>query len=252
MDQSDLSQRTQRLSSLQQAQFKNLLDRTRRPQQTEIVRHPSRPEVPLSPSQERLWFLDQLMPQSTAYHLPLLLRLTGKLEKQALELAIQEIVARHEALRTSFLFREGQVVQVITPHLDLKLAVEDLSSLPPARRETQFQAHLAEELARPFDLKKLPLIRALLFQMDEETHRLLFVFHHIIADAWSLRILIRELNYIYRAYAAGQESPLREPPLQPGDYISWLQETASEQEMHLAYWQKQLLNAPPMLHLPMD
>jgi amino acid adenylation domain-containing protein len=251
MDQ-DLSQRRQHLSLSKQAQLAQLLQRAQHAPGPEIVRHPSREEALLSPSQERLWFLDQLVPQSTAYHLPLLLRLTGTLNTEALEQALQTIVQRHEALRTSFLVRQGQPMQIIAPVLHLTLARNDLSSFSAAQRNIHFQESFETELTRPFDLAQVPLIRATLFTFHAQEHQLLIVLHHSIADAWSLRVLIQELSAIYQAYSTGHGSPFTEFPLQLGDYVSWLQETSNEQEPHLAYWEEQLRSAPGALQLPFD
>ncbi|GCE13518.1 non-ribosomal peptide synthetase [Tengunoibacter tsumagoiensis] len=250
MDQLDPSQLRQRLSLLKLDQTEQ---RSQRSPRTEIVKHAPRQEVALAPSQERLWFLDQLVPQSTAYHLPLLLRLTGPLNEDALERALQEVVQRHEALRTHFLLRaDGRPAQVIVPELVLSLARRDVSTLPEPERIPTLRTCLEQELLRPFNLEQLPLIHATLFTVGEREHQLFLVLHHIIADAWSLRVLIQELSTLYQAYNAGKTSPFTEPPFQLGDYVSWLQDTASEQEQHLAYWQEQLTPPPTVLQLPFD
>lgn len=255
MDQSDSPQRHQRyqrLSPAEQAQLEKVLQGTRRSVTPEIARHPPQSEASLSPSQERLWFLDQLIPQSTVYHLPLLLRLTGKLDRKALEQALQEVVQRHEALRTCFRLRQGRPMQIIAPHSELVLVKNDLSSYPESQRILHLQTCIEAEMARPFDLEHGPLLRATLLTLHSQEHRLFILLHHIIGDAWSLRILIQEVSALYQAYSTGQVSPFAELPLQLSDYVAWLQETSNAQEQHLTYWNTFLQNAPAVLSLPLD
>lgn len=253
MDQSDSSQRQQRLSATRQARLEKMLQGAQgaavAPQ---ITRHPPQAEAPLSPPQERLWFLDQLIPHSTVYHLPLLLRLGGTLNQPALEQALQEVVQRHEALRTHFGVRQGRPVQLIAPAGELVLVSHDLSAFPEAERSQHLQRTLEAEMARPFDLEHGPLLRAMLLRVQPREHHLFLLLHHIIGDAWSLRVLIQEMSALYQAYSSGQTSPFLELPVQLRDYVLWLQETSKDQERQLAYWQSFLHNTPAVLALPLD
>jgi len=253
MDQSDSSQRHQRLSATRQARLEKMLQGAQHASVApQITRHPPQAEAPLSPPQERLWFLDQLIPQSTVYHLPLLLRLTGTLNQEALWQALQEVVRRHEALRTHFGVHQGRPVQRIAPDSQLLPVNHDLSSFPEAEQSRHLQLTLEAEMARPFDLEHGPLLRAMLLRVQPREHHLFLLLHHIIADAWSLRVLIQEVSALYRAYSSGQASPFTELPVQLRDYVAWLQETSADQERHLAYWQTFLQNAPAVLALPLD
>ena len=144
---------------------------------------------PTSFSQQRLWFLDQFEPGSAYYNIPCAIRLSGRLDVGALERALNEIVRRHEALRTTFAVEDGQPVQVIAPLLRLPLPVTDLSSLPVSEREAEAQRLAAEEAQRPFDLEHGPLLRAQLLRLSEREHIALLTVHHIVSDGWSMGVL---------------------------------------------------------------
>jgi amino acid adenylation domain-containing protein len=205
-------------------------------------------------AQQRLWFLDQLAPGGSAYNIPAALRLKGKLEVETLERSLEEIVRRHEALRTSFAVNEEQQPeQVVKPVWQVKLAVEDLSELP---EQEQVIAELAAaEAQRPFDLSDAPLWRARLLRLGPAEHVLLFTMHHIISDGWSLGVLVRELSTLYQAYQAGAvESPLPELTVQYGDYAEWQREwlQGAVLEEQLSYWREQLGDGGEVLELPSD
>ncbi|MBW8879247.1 MAG: amino acid adenylation domain-containing protein, partial [Acidobacteria bacterium] len=214
---------------------------------------PREGDLPLSFAQERLWFLDQLQPDSAAYNVPAAVRLTGRLDAMALAATLREIVRRHESLRTSFAVRSGRPVQVIAPSVDLSLAQVDLGSLEPGRRETEVRTLTAAEARRPFDLRQAPLLRAVLVRLDGEEHALLLTLHHIASDGWSTGVLVRELVALYRAFSQGQPSPLPELPVQYADFAlwqrGWLQGEALEAQ--LAYWREVLAGAP-VLQLATD
>ncbi len=212
---------------------------------------------PLSFAQERLWFLQQLEPESSAYNVPGALRLRGPLRPELLARSLAEIARRHEALRTVFQedAREGAggaPVQVVLPPAAAALPVVDLRALPCAGEEAG--RLLAEEARRPFDLAAGPLARTLLLRTGGEEHLFAVVLHHVISDAWSLRILLRELAALYRAFAAGEPSPLPELPLQYADFARWQREwLAGERlEAELAHWRRVLAEAPEVLDLPAD
>ncbi|MEW6498350.1 MAG: condensation domain-containing protein, partial [Cyanobacteriota bacterium] len=197
---------------------------------------------PASFAQARLWFIDQLVPGNTFYNVPTALRLSGSLNLTALEQTFNEIVRRHEALRTRFGQVEGQLVQIIAPTLTLIPSGIDLQHLPADEREFQAQYILTEECERPFNLATGPLLRLMLLKLDKTEHILLLNLHHIICDDWSIGVLIRELSAIYTAFAQNQPSPLAELPLQYADFAHWQHEWLQGEvlETQRRYWRQQL------------
>jgi amino acid adenylation domain-containing protein len=208
---------------------------------------------PASFSQQRLWFIDQLVPGNAFYNVPTALRLIGSLNLSALEQTFSEIVRRHEALRTRFGIVEGQLIQAIAPTLTINLPVIDLQTLPADDRELQTKQLVNQESQRPFNLAAEPLVRSQLFKLNETEYILLLNLHHIICDDWSIGVLIRELSTIYTAFALGQPSPLPELPLQYADFAHWQRECLQGKvlETQLAYWRQQL-NGISVLNLPSD
>ncbi|MFP2930484.1 amino acid adenylation domain-containing protein, partial [Pyxidicoccus sp. 3LG] len=219
-----------------------------------LVPAPRSGEVPLSFAQQRLWFLDQLEPDSAFYNVPATVRLEGALDITALERAFGELLRRHESLRTSFRSHEGQPVQVIHPPQPLKLEVVDLSTLPDADREVEVRHQAIEEVQRPFRLTESPLLRARLLKLSATDHVLLLTMHHIVSDGWSMGILIQEVAALYVAFSRSQPPSLPELPLQYADFTvwqrSWLQGDVLDRQV--AWWREQLTGAPPALDLPTD
>jgi amino acid adenylation domain-containing protein len=211
-------------------------------------------ELPLSFAQQRLWFIDQLEPGAYVYNVPGAFRLEGELDVAALERSFEEIVRRHEALRTSFASIDGRPVQVVAPELKPELPLIDLSALPEAERETEMMRLALEEARRPFDLSKGPLLRTTLLRLGEESHLFLLTMHHIVSDGWSVGIILRELHALYEAYAAGAEPVLPELAVQYADYADWQQRWLRGEVLgrQLAYWRQRLAGAPPALELPTD
>ena len=152
--------------------------------------------LPLSFAQQRLWFLDQLEPASPLYNLPQVVQLNGPLDVAALEKSLDELVRRHESLRTHFVDNGGQPLQVISPPDSIDLVVEHLSYLDPELRQQELQRRLLEEEEQPFNLATGPLLRVRLFQLEEEQHVLAATMHHIISDGWSMGVLTRELGLV--------------------------------------------------------
>jgi amino acid adenylation domain-containing protein len=224
--------------------------------------------LPLSFAQQRLWFLDQLEPGSSVYHLPLALRLSGPLNVEALESSLHEIVVRHEALRTVFPLQQGVPSQQITePHFTLQRArLQELASASSASGTLEVEAveadtvaglvgsWVSEQTRTPFDLQHGPLFRASLLHLSEGDHVLVLTLHHIVSDGWSMGVLTRELSALYSAYCAGEASPLEPLPLQYADYAlwqrGWLQGSVLEDQ--LGYWKSRLSGAPALLELPTD
>ena len=210
--------------------------------------------LPLSFAQQRLWFLDQLDPGSPVYNIPASIRVRGLLNAAALEQSFNEIVRRHEALRTTFAVVDGSSVQVIAPTMTVSLPIVDLSELTQTEREAQALRLATEEAQRPFDLTRGPLVRVSLLRLHDEDHILLLTMHHIVSDGWSVSVLFRELAALYEAFSTRKPSPLPELPIQYADFAVWQREwlQGGVLEEQLSYWKKQLSGAPAMLELPMD
>lgn len=210
--------------------------------------------LPLSFAQERLWFLDQLLPGSPAYTIFDAVRLRGPLDEQALRRSLEELVRRHEVLRSTFPSVSGRPVQVVQPPASLELPLTDLRPLPPERRQAELDRALAEEAARPLSLASAPVLRASLFQLTDEEHVLSLAVHHIAFDAWSDRVLRSELAALWAAYRRGEHSPLPDPELQYADFAVWQRESLSGGvlQRELDHWREELADAPHLLHLPLD
>ncbi len=209
---------------------------------------------PLSFAQQRLWFLSQLEPELVAYNISEAVRLAGKLDVPVLNWCFNEIVRRHESLRTSFDVIAGQPVQVIAPALELSIPVVDLSQFPDDERDAEALRLSRVETVRPFDLVRGPLIRAVLMRLREDEHALIVTMHHIVSDGWSQGILKNELGALYRARVMGQPSPLGELPIQYADFSEWQREWLSGAvlDQQLNYWRDRLAGAPPLTELPAD
>ncbi|MEJ0096570.1 MAG: amino acid adenylation domain-containing protein [Methylocella sp.] len=211
-------------------------------------------DMPLSFAQQRLWFLNQLEAGSAFYNMPAAVRLTGKLDVEALRRTLNEIVRRHEALRTRFASVDGAPTQIIAAALELALPLTDLSELPAAEAEGRAQQSAQDEARTPFDLEHGPLIRAQLIRLGDREHIALLTMHHIVSDGWSIGVLIKEIAALYAAYSQGRPSPLPELLIQYADYAhwqrQWLQGAALEGQ--LGYWKEQLADAPTLLALPTD
>ncbi|ETK21803.1 non-ribosomal peptide synthetase [Pseudomonas sp. FH1] len=211
-------------------------------------------ELPQSLAQNRLWITWQLDPHSSAYTIPGALRLRGELDEDAVRASFQQLIQRHEALRTRFYERDGQAFQRVDAKADFDLQVIDLSDLPVAEREARAQQIREDEARTQFDLEKGPLLWVTLVRLDDEDHQLLVTLHHIIADGWSLNILIDEFSRLYAAAAQGQTLELPPLALQYADYGSWQRQWLAEGEgqRQLAYWKAQLGEEHPTLSLATD
>jgi amino acid adenylation domain-containing protein len=210
--------------------------------------------LPLSYAQQRLWFLDRLVPESPLYNMPGSLRITGDLSRVVLGRTLNEIVRRHESLRTVFRAGEAGPVQEIVPEIRLTIPLVDLSALPaPVRAALASRAKRAEA-ACPFDLAGGPLIRATLLRLAQQEHVLLVTLHHIVADGWSLGVLVSEFNALYEAFREGRPSPLPELAVQYPDFAYWQRQwlTGEVLEEQLAYWRGRLAAPLPLLQLPTD
>jgi len=219
-----------------------------------ISRHERRREFPLSCAQKRLWFLDRLEPGIAVDNLCRAVRLTGSLQVPALERGLNEIIRRHEILRTNFFDHEGNPVQVIAEGRILKLPVLDLSDHPGDRREEELQRILEEEAQRPFNLSDDPLLRALLVRLEAAEHVLLVTLHHIVSDGRSLDIFLLEMEVLYESFQTGKPAPLPELPVQYGDFALWEQDWLESEPLRrqLAHWKRKLIGVLPTLELPTD
>ncbi len=209
---------------------------------------------PLSFAQQRLWFLDQLDGTQGAYNMPSALRISGRLDLKALEESLRHLCRRHEVLRSRFSRRDGRPVQILRSADDFALRVDDLRTMPAREREAVIKHMTQQEHEHPFDLAKEVLLRALLLHCGPEDFILLITMHHIIADGWSVAILMRELSELYDACLEKREALLPELPLQYIDYCHWQREWLQSAGMQAQadYWRAQLLDAPALLELPTD
>jgi amino acid adenylation domain-containing protein len=208
----------------------------------------------LSFAQQRLWFIDQLAPGNSAYNIPAAIRLKGPLNLVALEQSLNEIVKRHESLRTTFAMVDGRPAQVIAQVLTITLPVVDLRKLPEIERETEVRRLVTEGAVRPFDLSQGPLFRVALLRLGDEEHVGLLTMHHIVSDGWSTGILIREMVRLYVVFSSGGSLSLPELPIQYADFAHWQRQWLQGEvlETQLAYWKQQLAGAPSLLDLSTD
>ncbi|WP_373536610.1 amino acid adenylation domain-containing protein [Microcoleus sp.] len=209
--------------------------------------------LPLSFAQQRLWFLDQLVPNNPFYNVPAALRLTGSLNFSALQQTFNEIVRRHEALRTTLAVVSDQPVQRIAAAFHLPINVVDLRNLPKESRQTEANRLTAQEAQRSFNLSHDLLLRVTLLQLDDAEYLLMLNMHHIVSDGWSIGVLIQELGTLYTAFDSTKPSPLPALSIQYADFAKWQREWLQGEvlETQLAYWRQQL-NGISMLNLPAD
>jgi amino acid adenylation domain-containing protein len=218
-----------------------------------IVPVPREGELLPSFTQEALWFLDQLERGRATYTIYSPLRIKGRLNVATVEGALNEIVRRHEALRTRFPEVDGRPVQVIEPAEPTTLPLMDLSGFPPSERESRLRQAIAEEMERPIDLQNGPLIRITMYRKADDDHVAMVSAHHIIYDGWSMAVLLRELAKLYSAFEAGNSSPLPELPVQYADFVAWQRRWLQGDQLTRLreYWVKQLTGLSP-LELPVD
>lgn len=225
---------------------------------TEIDAFTIRPQsrsgnIPLSFAQERLWFLSQMFPESPVYNIQTLIQASLRLDPALLEQSLEALANRHEILRTTFPVYNGQPVQAIANDLSFPVEVIDLSTLPEQERSAVAHAHITEFTERPFDLARGPLLRVALLTIAEQEQIFLLVIHHIVADGWSMGIVLRELWIFYAAQLEGRTATLPELPIQYVDFALWQQHYLSGSALQslLAYWRQQLQGLPT-LRIPTD
>jgi amino acid adenylation domain-containing protein len=205
-------------------------------------------------AQQRLWFLDQLEPGTAAYNLPRAFRITGPLDLPTLTRAVQEVVRRHESLRTVFDSVDGEARQIVLPELEVEIPLVDLSATPQQDREQAALRIASEEGRKSFDLTQGPLLRTVLVRLGPDQHLLILVMHHIITDGWSIAILFSELTKCYEAFIKGQTPELPPLPVQYSEYSQWQREYLSGDilDAEVRYWKQKLAGAPTILELPAD
>jgi amino acid adenylation domain-containing protein len=210
--------------------------------------------LPLSFAQQRLWFLDQLEPGNSGYNISDPIRLLGPLNISALARTRDEIVRRHESLRTTFSMINGQPVQIINPAVSAPLPIIDLTELDHTQALAEAHILATSEANEPFDLERGPLLRVSLIKLRDEDHVVLFTMHHIISDGWSMGVLVEEVAQLYEAYSQGDDSPLEELAIQYADYAVWQREWLKGEvlEEEIRYWKEQLAGAPAVIELPTD
>ena len=210
--------------------------------------------LPLSFSQQRLWFLDQLEPMSNAYNIPSVVRLRGPFVPELFKQAVTEVIRRHESLRTRFVTDEGRARQEIDDNVALDVPIFDLRQLTADEQKSEVRRLATLDTQQPFDLASGPLVRLTVLELAESDHVLMLTMHHIVSDGWSMTVLMRELIVLYDAFSRGESSPLPELPIQYADYAVWQREWLQGEVLaqQLKYWRERLQGAPPVLELPTD
>ena len=209
---------------------------------------------PLSFAQQRLWFLDRLEPGSPLYNIPSVLKITGDLNIAALEKSFNEVIKRHEVLRTTFDEQNGQPVQVIQPQLEIPIEQIDLSQLPDEQKEHEFQRLAISESLKPFSLNTGPLLRITLLKFSSQKFGLILVMHHIISDNWSTGLFVHEILRLYQQEALGKPANLEPLTIQYADFSVWQRKWLKGKtlQQQLDYWRQKLQGIPPLLELPLD
>lgn len=257
----DLGRRLASLSPAKRALLERMLQNgAAAPQVETIPRRTGAEPAPLSFAQQRLWFLDQLEPGSSMYNIPSVFRLHGPLDSIAVKRCFEEVLRRHEALRTTFQAVDGRPRQVIAESFEFSLPAIDLRQLSESNREAEALRLAEEEANRPFDLSRDLMLRARLICLADDEHWLALTMHHIASDGWSLGVFWREFEILYAAFSVGEPTPsaerpaLPELPVQYADYAiwqrDWLQGEVLKQQS--SYWKNRLEGAPAVLELPAD
>ncbi len=252
----DFQQRIERLSPAKRAILEQglLAAARRRAAAGRVAKRPADAPPVLSYAEQRLWFLDQLLPGHPRYNVPVAVRLTGPLDESALEKALAGLVARHETLRTTYPADQGEPRRAIAARGELPLARVEIGDPDEESRSLRLQVLLREEARRPFDLARGPLARATLFRLGADRRVVLLTMHHIVCDGWSMDVILRELAALYEAALRGRPDPLPPLAIQYADYAAWQRErlVGDALERLLDYW-KELLDPPPeALQLPTD
>ncbi|BAZ82714.1 non-ribosomal peptide synthetase [Sphaerospermopsis kisseleviana CS-549] len=210
--------------------------------------------VPVSFSQERIYFVHKLAPENSAYQFQATMDIRGKLDFEALKRSLDEIVRRHEIFRTTYQEVNGRLYQVIHPHPGAAFRVVDLRHIPEPERQIEAQKLVEAELLTHLDLTQLPIVQWAVFQLSDQDYIFTHVEHHMAHDGWSFNVFLSELVTLYEAFSSGKPSPLPELKYQFADFATWQREWAKtkEAQAQLLYWQQKLAGIPPLLELPYD
>ncbi|MEH1952594.1 amino acid adenylation domain-containing protein [Nostoc sp.] len=210
--------------------------------------------LPVSFAQERVYFIQQLAPESSAYQFQATMRFKGQLNVAVLQQCLNEIVQRHEIFRTTYPAVNGRLFQVIHPAQPISFRVVDLQTFPESERETEAQRLVETEVQKPFDLNQLPLVKWVLLRLSDQEHLLIHIEHHMAHDGWSFNVFLDELLKLYQAFSVGNSAILPKPLLQFVDFAHWQRQWVKSQEAQaqLAYWQQKLSGSSPLLELPYD
>ncbi|MBE9212888.1 amino acid adenylation domain-containing protein [Plectonema cf. radiosum LEGE 06105] len=221
---------------------------------TSIPATPRTNKLPLSFAQQRLWFLEQLQPGSSTYHIPTAVRLTGTLNIKVLQQVLNTIIERHEILRTNFKAVDEELVQVISPSRELILNSINLQLIPKSEQEIKVKEIAIAEAQKPFDLEQDLLLRVTLLELDQTEYVILLTMHHIISDGWSMQVLVKEIATLYAALSQGIPSPLKPLPIQYADFAVWQRQWLQGEVLatQLGYWKQQLGGTLPVIQLPTD
>jgi amino acid adenylation domain-containing protein len=251
----DIKQRISALSDEQRRLLaQRLAKRTREPALSTIQRRPGNlAQFPLSFAQQRLWFLNELTPLNAAFNVIDSTRVTGRFDVSVLEKCLNEVVRRHEVLRTTFNVIDGEPFQRVLPSVDIRVEVEDLQAVPSSEQPALFARLWEQEITRPWSLDTGPVIRGKVWRLAPDDHAVVVIVHHIVSDGWSKNILVRELGALFGAFSRGETSPLPELSIQYGDFTVWQRQwvEGAECAAQLAQWKQQMAGAP-VLHLPAD
>ncbi|HEY6333955.1 MAG TPA: condensation domain-containing protein, partial [Blastocatellia bacterium] len=251
----DAAFRRSRLSETKRALFSKLLQAgAGSAEELTIPRQPRGEIAPMSFAEQRLWFLDTLDSSAAVYVIPAALRLSGKLGSLILAQAVNELVSRHEALRTTFGSREGEPVQIISTSGSCDVPIVDLTDLRPREREYLAERLSTEAATRTFDLAAGPLLRVSLASLSQDEHLLILAMHHIISDGWSVGVFVKEIGCIYNAFSVGEPSGLPELPIQYADFSIWQRERLQGPvfDQQLGFWKKLLEGAPELIDIATD
>ncbi|MBE9224379.1 amino acid adenylation domain-containing protein [Phormidium sp. LEGE 05292] len=210
--------------------------------------------LPVSFAQERVYFIQQLAPENSAYQFQATMRFKGQLDVDILQRCLDEIVQRHEIFRTTYPAENGRLFQIIHPHQPISFTVVDLQKFPEFEREAEAQRLVEAEVQNPLDMNQLPLVKWVLLKLSEQEHLLIHIEHHAVHDGWSFNVFLSELIELYQAFSLGNPSPLTQPALQFVDFAHWQREwvKSPEAQAQSTYWQQKLSGSPPLLELPLD
>jgi hypothetical protein len=219
-----------------------------------ILKRRKSDSVPLSFAQLQMWVMDQVSPGNPAYGMPNAFRLTGQLDIAALENSFNEVIKRHEVLRTTFATSDGEPRQVIHRESRIKIRTTRLDHLASEERQRRLHILASEEACTPFNLSRLPLIRVLLFKLSDCEHVLLINLHHILGDGKSVRLMLNELDRLYQIFRGSRPNDMPDLPLQYGDFAAWERENIVKKGLvrEIEFWQQQLRGELPFLELPAD